>query len=100
MFAYFERDSFGARAEDAGRSCSLAARTLFEPLLADDVETDGHMGLTNSIRHVGPPTNSADSDFTKAGASPPTIQTCESGGVLPSTEAIAPVTPGTCTFST
>ena len=50
MFAYFERDSFGARAEDAGRSCSLAARTLFEPLLADDVETDGHMGLTNSIR--------------------------------------------------
>ena len=66
-FAYFERGSFfAACAEDAGRSCFLACRTSFEPPVADVVEVDGQIGLTNSIRHIGPPTNSADSDFTNA----------------------------------
>src|SRR5437016_4226690 len=102
VLAYFfpERGSFFAARADAGRSRLLAGWTFFESFVADEIEPDGQIGLTSSIRHVGPPGKSGDSAFTNAGASPPRIQTCESGGVLPSSEAIAPVTPGTCTFTT
>ena len=101
VLAYFfpERGSiFAARAE-AGRSRLLAGWS-FESFVADEVEPDGQIGLTSSIRHIEPPGKNGDSDFTNAGASPPRIQMCESGGVLPNSEAIAPVTPGTSTFTT
>ena len=91
--------SFRSR-RPAGRSRLLAGWRSFESFVADEVEPDGQIGLTSSIRHIGPPGKSGDSDFTNAGASPPKIQTCESGGILPSSEAIAPVTPGTGTFTT
>jgi hypothetical protein len=97
-YCVLERGSlFAARAEGA---CALAGWEPFESLVADEVEPDGQTGLTGSMRQIGPPTESADSAFTKTGASPPRIQTCESGGVLPNSEAMTPAAPGTCTFTT
>src|SRR6266567_5958859 len=43
----------------------------------------GQTGATNSVRHIGPPRYDRVSDFTNVGASPPKIQTCESGGSFP-----------------
>src|SRR6266581_5197411 len=63
-----------------------------------DAEEEGQTGLSISNRHVGPSGKSCSSAFTKAVASPVRTQTCESGGILPSTDATTPVTPGTCTF--
>src|SRR2546423_14091460 len=103
VLAYFfpERgSSLAARADDAGRPWGLAAWESFESLVAADVEPEGQTGLTGSISQVGPPRESVDSDFTNTGASPPRIQTCESGGGLPSSEPVAPGTPGTCTVPT
>src|SRR4051812_43452218 len=80
-----------ARAAGA-RPGRFDAWTSFESLVCDALATDGHLGLASSMRHCGPPEKSEVSAATNAGASPPRIQTCESGGTLPSTEAIAPVT--------
>ena len=60
----------------------------------------GQTGLTSSIRHTGPPKYIGASDFTKAGASPPSTHTCESGGCLPTSGAINPVRPPISTFTT
>src|SRR6266542_134241 len=85
------------------RCQSLAPLESFacsESFVAGEVVPDGQVGLTSSIRHSGPPWASGVTAFTNAGASPPRIQMCESGGILWSSEAIAPAIPGTCTFTT
>ena len=51
----------------------------------------GQTGLTSSVRQIGPPRNIGPSALTNAGASPCRIQTCVSGGCLPTSGAIRPV---------
>src|SRR5512143_1589557 len=81
-------------------SPSLDGLAYLDASPAVDSDLGDHTGLSSSSRHVGPPGNSASSALTKAGASPPRTQTCESGGTLPRNDATAPATPGTCTFTT
>ena len=60
----------------------------------------GHTGLASSIRHGGAPSDSGPSNLTNAGASPPRIHTCESGGCLPSRGATIPARPPISIFTT
>src|SRR5947207_7832229 len=53
----------------------------------------GQTGLVSSIRHAGPFGKSGPSDLTNAGAVPPRIHTCVSGGCFPTSGAIKPFTP-------
>src|SRR5450755_1269632 len=60
----------------------------------------GHAGLTNSVRHIGPPSYKGPSVFTTEGHSPRSIHTCRSGGCLPINGATTPFTPPIFTFTT
>ncbi len=60
----------------------------------------GQTGLTSSVCHTGPPMNIGACDRTKAGASPSSIQTWESGGCFPTSGATRPAIPPMSTFST
>src|ERR1019366_2958386 len=50
-------------------------------------------GLARSVFHTGPPMNIGACDRTKAGASPSSIQTWESGGCFPTRGATTPAIP-------
>src|SRR5262249_35330129 len=55
----------------------------------------GQRGDDSSIRHTGPATKNAPSNFTNAGTGPASTQNFRSGGSLPATLAKTPATPPT-----
>src|SRR2546430_2710236 len=53
----------------------------------------GQRGVDSSIRHTGPSTKNGPSNFTNAGAEPPSTQNFRSGGSFPATFAKTPAMP-------